>query len=281
MPAGEGGGRFDALQQEEFQNNLTNPGFAEEQVKKLTPQEEAAAAIQKGLDAATATTEAGVEQGRADLQPYADAGLGQLSAIQNLLTPEGQNDFITKNPFFDALADDAQRRLFNNSSARGKVGSGGTAEALQNSILLLGNDLVGKDIDRRSGILGIGANAAGGQANISGTGAINLAELEARGGETQAAGILGLENTRRQDKSDKRSDALGFVGTALSAFGLSDRRMKTDITPLGSVGDIPAYIFKYKGSDKIEVGTMAQDVEHIPGAVVDIGGVKYVNYGRL
>jgi len=283
---GEGSGSFDSR---------NNPGFAaaqltpEEQAAKdlaeylKSPQGQAATAIQKGLDAATATTEAGVKQGRADLQPFTDAGLGSLGAIQNLLTPEGQNDFITKNPFFDALADDAQRRLFNNSSARGKVGSGNTAEALQNSMTLLGNDLVGTEIGRHEGILNIGSNAATNQASITGSGALNLAELEAMGGETQAAGILGLENTRRQDKAASRSDKSDIIKTGVMAAAtfLSDRRYKTDITSLGSVGDVPVYLFKYKGSDKIEVGTMAQDVEHIPGAVVDVGGKKFVNYGRL
>jgi hypothetical protein len=274
--------------------NDSNPGFAaaqltpEEQAAadlaayKKSPQGQAAAAIQKGLDAATATTEAGVETGRSDLQPFTDAGLGSLGSIQNLLTPEGQNDFINKNPFFDALKDDAQRRLFNNTSARGKIGSGGTAAALQNSFALLGNDLVGQEIDRNMGVLGIGANAATNQASISGAGALNLAELEARGGETQAAGILGLENTRRQDKSNKRSDSLGFLGSVIGgALKFSDRRYKTDITALGHAGDVPVYLFKYKGSDKLEVGTMAQEVEHIAGAVINIGDKKYVDYSRI
>lgn len=273
----------------------SNPGFAAAQ---LTPEEQAAAdqaaylkspqgqaatAIKEGLEAASATTKEGVDTGRADLQPYADAGLGSLGAIQNLLTPEGQNDFINKNPFFDALKDDAQRRLFNNSSARGKIGSGGTAAALQNSFALLGNDLVGQEIGRHEGILGIGSNAATNQASISGAGALNLAELEARGGETQAAGILGLENTRRQDRASRRSDSSDLLKTGIMAAGLafSDRRYKTNITALGSVGDAPIYLFKYKGSDKLEVGTMAQEVEHIDGAVVNIGDKKYVDYSRI
>jgi hypothetical protein len=173
-----------------------NPGFAQEQMltaeeweekQKRTPQGQAVAAIQKGLDAASITTKEGVATGRADLQPYADAGveaLGNtqrnLAGIEELVTnPEAQKSFVEDNPFFKALADDAQRRIFNNKSSRGKVASGGTAEALQNSILLMGNDLVDQNISQRSNLAGqnlqlsgIGLNAAGGQANITGAGAV-------------------------------------------------------------------------------------------------------------
>ena len=261
-------------------NNSNNPGFASSQ---MSAQDAATKAIKKGLKDASKTTRKGLKKARKDLQPFTDAGLNQLAEIENLLTPEGQNDFITKNPFFDALADDAQRRLFNNSSARGKVGTGGTAEALQNSILLLGNDLVGEDINRRSGIMNNGANAAGAQAGMTNTAYMQLANNKARGGETVAAGILGLENTSRMDDASARSDKSDMVKTAImgAAIAFSDRRYKTDIMPLGNMGDVPVYLFRYKGSDKLEVATMAQDVEHIPGAVINVGGKKYVNYGSL
>ncbi len=275
-----------------FFEKTVNTGKDKE--KKLSPQEQAAAAIQKGLDTATETIETGVDTARSDLQPFTDAGTTgldsvqrNLSEIETLITdPTAQNEFVTNNPFFTALADDAQRRIFNNQASRGKVGSGGTAEALQNSLLLLGPDLVNQNISQRSNLAGqnfnlanLGLTSAGGQATSSAAGALTLADLSARGGETQAAGILGVENTRRQDKSDKRSDLFGLAGTALSAFALSDRRMKTDILPLGNIG-FPVYLFKYKGSDRLEIGTMAQDVEHT-GAVINVAGTKFVDYARL
>ena len=225
-------------------NNSNNPGFASSQ---MSAQDAATKAIKKGLKDASKTTRKGLKKARKDLQPFTDAGLNQLAEIENLLTPEGQNDFITKNPFFDALADDAQRRLFNNSSAGGKVGSGGTAEALQNSMVLLGNDLVGEDINRRTGIMNNGANAAGAQAGMTNTAYMQLANNKARGGETVAAGILGLENTSRMDDASARSDKSDLMKTGImaAAIAFSDRRYKTDIMPLGNLGVVPVYLFRY------------------------------------
>ena len=184
-----------------------------------TPQGQAAAAIQQGLDTATETIGAGVDTARADLDPFTQEGLAGLSGVSDLITdPNAQKDFIVDNPFFKALADDAERRIFNQAGAGGKRFAGGTAEALRNSILLLGPDLVNQNVNQRLDLAGLGLQSAGGQATASTSGAISLADLAARGGETQAAGILGLENTRRAD--DAASDAsnaalLGTLGSAV------------------------------------------------------------------
>lgn len=127
-----------------------------------------------------------VEQGRADLQPYNAAGQSAIPGLQSGLAglsdlvtnPQAQKDYITKNPFFGAMADRAKTDLFANNAARGKVGSGGTAEALQNSLLLLGSDLINQNVTQRGNVntqyqnlVNTGLNAAGGQANLSNAGA--------------------------------------------------------------------------------------------------------------
>lgn len=216
--------------------------------------------------------QAGAEAAREDLDPFRETGVRSLESIESLIfDPNAQKDFVSKNPFFKALADDAQRRIFNNQAARGKIGSGGTAEALQNSILLLGDDLVGTTVDRGFGLASLGAGAASESANIT----LDAADAE-------AAGILGLENTRRADAradDDRSANTLGTIA-GLAALAISDRRMKENITRVGD-GDVPIYFFNYKGRSKLELGTMAQDVGHIEGAVINMGGKQYVNYSRL
>lgn len=71
--------------------------------------------------------------------------------------------------------------------------------------------------------------------------------------------------------------AVGAIGGAIiggAGGGLSDRREKADIKPLGkvtSVLDLPAYEYRYKGEKQKRKGVMAQDVAKVlPDAVREV-----------
>jgi hypothetical protein len=66
-------------------------------------------------------------------------------------------------------------------------------------------------------------------------------------------------------------------------FGWSDVNVKKDITRISKLKNgIPVYLFRYKWGNKMNIGVMAQDVEKIiPDAVVEINGIKAVNYSML
>lgn len=79
---------------------------------------------------------------------------------------------------------------------------------------------------------------------------------------------------------------LGGAGGEMLADGLmtlSDVRVKKDIAPIGKLNDgTNVYEFKYNGSDKPQIGVMAQEVERVnPAAVREIGGIKHVDYGKV
>jgi len=64
----------------------------------------------------------------------------------------------------------------------------------------------------------------------------------------------------------------------------SDSRLKTDIEPVGTAPNgLTLYNFRYKGSDALYQGVMAQDVlAHTPEAVVTMANGFYaVNYDML
>jgi hypothetical protein len=60
----------------------------------------------------------------------------------------------------------------------------------------------------------------------------------------------------------------------------SDIRIKTDIERIGTLpNSLGVYSYRLKGQTKREIGVMAQEVEKlIPWAVVEIDGIKHVNY---
>lgn len=92
------------------------------------------------------------------------------------------------------------------------------------------------------------------------------------------AGLGGVSTSQTKTKSDPVSNVIGGV-TGLAAL-MSDRRVKRDIEQVGTMFDgTPVYRFRYFNDPRWHIGLMAQDVEAFaPEAVVEIGGVKHVDY---
>lgn len=253
----------------------------------------------------------GFGQAQSALQPFTQAGAGQLGqlsqglntvqgdleGIRGLVTdPNKQASFVQDNPFFNALADDAQRRIFGSQAAKGKLGAGGTAEALQNSLLLLGSDLVGQNIDQRQGLvqsgLGLntqrgnlaqlGASTAGQQANLFGQQGITTAGI--LGGNAASIADIRLQGAGASASADIAGASAGqqgisnLISAGALALALSDERFKENITHVADVNGTPWYLYSYKGSKKLEFGTMAHKVPH---AVINMGGKKYVDYSKV
>lgn len=247
-----------------------------------------AEAGERGIDVQRET----LQQARADLAPFRTVGEGQLGPLQRDINdlsrlvkdPNRQASFVADNPFFTALADDAQRRIFGNQAARGKVGSGGTAEALQNSLLLLGPQLVNQNIGQRQGVLGqrqnlatLGANAAAGQATATQGVNANITDLVTGQGNARAAGVVGDANARRQGQAN-------LVNLGLGVLSLSDERWKVDMRPIDwlDFGGHPAYTYRYQDDPTPRVGVSAQEVQRTrPDAVHELEGVLYVDYAAL
>jgi hypothetical protein len=82
-------------------------------------------------------------------------------------------------------------------------------------------------------------------------------------------------------KQSMMGSIFGLGGALGSAAIMSDRRIKENIVHIGeTLGGIPTYVFNYIGSKLRQFGVMAQEVSHVPGAVVD-GTVLRVNYRKV
>lgn len=128
----------------------------------------------------------GIDQAIAANEPYTTAGKRTVNNLSNLVNdPAAQADFINNNPFFGALATKAKNDLFSNAAASGKLGSGGTLDALQNSYLLLGNQLLQQDIQNKQNLTNTGQAATN-----------NLIDLVTSKGAVKAAGAVGASNAK-------------------------------------------------------------------------------------
>jgi hypothetical protein len=72
------------------------------------------------------------------------------------------------------------------------------------------------------------------------------------------------------------------VGIASSLYGMSDSRMKENVEFDGTWKGHNVYTYNFKGSNTRSRGVMAQEIEITrPDAVMEIEGIKHVNYGVL
>lgn len=252
----------------------------------------------------------------------AEGMIGQPNQAQNrlnqLLTdPSAQASFIQDNPFYQQMAGDAQNRIFSNAAAQGKVGSGGTAAALQDRLVGMGSDLLNREIQQLAGgaglnadiqnrdiqnlmglsgqqnqltqnrfgntmqTVGLGANAAAGQGSgIQNTGN-QITNLLTGIGNAQAAGGIGAANAYGQGASN----LAGLAGTFASF--VSDRAVKRDIEQVGEIttdkATYPMYIFRYIWDDVMwYISVMSDDVRKVnPDAVSNLFGIDVVNGAEL
>lgn len=218
---------------------------------------------------------------RQDFEPYAETGRQTLGGLQDLVNdPNAQLNYVQNNPFFEAMRNQASSTLMQNQAAKGKLGSGQTAEALQNSLLSLGTDLVNQSIAQRQGLANMGFNASTNQAGISERLGGNVASDLQGIGNVQAAGTMGAANARA-------AGAQNLLNTAVKIGGIAacDIRLKKDIVKVGKLDSgLPLYSFKYKNDPKeqIYINVMAQDVEKVkPEAIHEINGFKYVNLEKI
>ena len=131
---------------------------------------------------------------------------------------------------------------------------------------------------QRFNIAQLGQAAAAGQAANVQAAAGNIGGLLTQQANAIAAGQVGAANARAQ-----LGQTLLQGAVTAGAIAASDRRVKTDIVRIGAMDNgLPLYSFRYKGKPEFYMGVMAQDVEKVkPEAVIEINGVKHVNYGAL
>lgn len=107
---------------------------------------------------------------------------------------------------------------------------------------------------------------------------------------TDYAGLVNQDYQNRlgayqQQQAQTNGILGGLFGLGSSAIMASDKRVKRDIKPAGKLMGHNLHEYRYKGKfddGKRHIGVMAQEVEKKrPDAVVDVGGVKHVNYGKL
>lgn len=220
---------------------------------------------------------------REDLSPYKDLGGRNIDAYQNLLNPQGQSEYIQGNPLYKALADDAQKRLFSNQAARGKLGSGETAEGLQDALLRTGAGLMQNDRNALLQTINMGQNSAAMSGNASQGAASNMSNLLTSNANAQGAAGIASANVGMQNMTN-------MAGMGLSAMALmSDVRLKENIQYVGEANGFGWYTWDWTEEGAALVngqpteGHLAQEIQaERPDAIIEReDGYLMINMGAL
>jgi len=129
-------------------------------------------------------------------------------------------------------------------------------------------------------------NLSGYSGIVNGFGGLGGQSSQTPAAGARAAGALGGAVAGAQLGSQVYpgwGTAIGAVGGGLLGY-FSDRRLKTDITRVGTLeSGLPVYRYRYKGDDRFQIGVMADEVaEKFPHAVSrDISGFDRVNYAAV
>lgn len=141
--------------------------------------------------------------------------------------------------------------------------------------------------------LGMQASAAGAQQATGMTSLLNSGLAGMNSGYGAAAGaagqsgqnaaaMYGAQSKAFGENYDPTGDYVKLAGTVAAIFASSDRRLKRDIKRIGTTrGGHALYRFRYLWSDEPCIGVMADEVAHVPGAVLNVGGFDMVDYACL
>lgn len=219
------------------------------------------------------------------------------------------------NPAYQFQLQQGTQNVLRNAAQTGTLASGATLNALQNQGQGLANSTYQQYVQNLMPFLNQSNVAAGGIANVNtGLGnALNAnqgslanlgwqyntgtgnAQANAQLAQNQANSNIwgGIGNLIGGAANFAGSGGLtsaikglgGLIGNAfIPSFTPSDERLKEDIERVGALDDgTNVYRYRYIWDDPAmtRVGVMAQEVEKTnPDAVIEIGGVKAVDYGR-
>lgn len=222
------------------------------------------------------------EFGRQEADAKAQSFLEELDVTTKLLDAQFQTSVATVNEFVNQanleanaainLINSARATFSNNADIIGRIGlanAAGFAKSIEPITSGIGNIFAGDPL----GVGGIGGLlGGGGGGTVTNTGGLFGSDGFTGGGGDNTSGGLGSSAT---------TAGLGALFSSL--FAASDRRIKKDITRVGTTdGGLPVYTFRYKSGGPMQMGVMAQDLEeNLPSAVVEVDGVKMVDYGQV
>lgn len=147
-------------------------------------------------EAAIAEARSAREQSRADLQPFTQFGASQLTPLAQMISPQGQVDYLQNNPIFQASLKNMNEQVLNNAAVRGRLNAGDTRQRFADNFQAAALPLLSYQTNNLFNAAQLGQSSAAGQANSSLTTGSNIGNTLTDIGNARAAGLVGAANAR-------------------------------------------------------------------------------------
>lgn len=240
-----------------------------------------------GLDAAT----------QAELQRQQEAAMNapQQAGFGSLLKSFGMEDYQA-DPGYQFRQQEAQKALERQMAAQGITLGGGGAGTINPQAYRAMNELTqnlasqeyssayqrytADNLNKFNMLMGAAGMGQGSTGILAGAG-----QNYATGTSQALTDLASAQQNAALAQASRPSmfgQLLGAGAQLGAAYLASDFNVKENIEPAGQENGYPIYKFNYKNDAQKYIGVMAQDVEKItPEAVVEIDGVKHVNYDMI
>lgn len=162
--------------------------------------------------AAIEESRAAREQSRADLQPFAQFGQQQLTPLAQMISPQGQVDYLQNSPIFQASLRNMNEQVLNNAAVRGRLNAGDTRQRFADNFQAAALPLLSYQTNNLFNAAQLGQASAAGQANSALTTGANIGGTLTDIGNARAAGLVGERNAKNQVFRD-------LTGAITSVYG--------------------------------------------------------------
>lgn len=152
------------------------------------------------------------EQSRADLQPFTQFGASQLTPLAQMISPQGQVDYLQNNPIFQASLKNMNEQVLNNAAVRGRLNAGDTRQRFADNFQAAALPLLSYQTNNLFNAAQLGQASAAGQANSALTTGANIGGTLTDIGNARAAGLVGERNAKNQVFRD-------LTGAITSVYG--------------------------------------------------------------
>jgi len=160
------------------------------------------------------------EQIRQDFLPATNLLGENIGALQGAVNDPSSR--VLNNPFFQALSQKQNQDLLASAAARGKVGSGGTDDALIRNQLLLGNQFAQQDIANLQNLTNTGLNAVTNQSGFAQQGTTAQGNIISNVANANAAAGVAGANARAEGTQNLLSTGIGAAATIFSDIRLKE-----------------------------------------------------------